>query len=66
MTYDTSQRRACATLGVNRGTVRRPHPPDRDAALRRRLRELAEERRRFGAQRLHILLRREGLVVNHK
>lgn len=34
--------------------------------LRRRLRELAQERRRFGARRLHILLRQEGLVVNHK
>lgn len=43
-----------------------PPPQDRDADLRRRLRELAEERRRFGVQRLHILLRREGLVVNHK
>jgi putative transposase len=30
------------------------------------MRELAETRRRFGAARLHILLRREGLVVNHK
>ena len=28
--------------------------------------ELAESRRRFGAPRLHIMLRREGLVVNHK
>ena len=28
--------------------------------------ELAEERRRFGVVRLHVLLRREGLVVNHK
>ena len=64
--YDASQRRACATLGVNRGTVQRPVPPDRDVGLRRRLRELAQERRRFGAQRLHILLRQEGLVVNHK
>lgn len=64
--YDASQRRACVTLGVNRSTIRRPVPPDRDADLRQRLRELAQERRRFGAQRLHILLRREGLVVNHK
>ena len=30
------------------------------------MRELAEERRRFGVVRLHVLLRREGLVVNHK
>lgn len=37
-----------------------------DAALRRRLRELAAQRRRFGSPRLHVLLKREGLVVNHK
>jgi len=30
------------------------------------LRELAEQRRRFGCPRLHVLLRREGWVVNHK
>jgi hypothetical protein len=28
--------------------------------------ELARERRRFGYQRLHVLLKREGYVVNHK
>jgi putative transposase len=37
-----------------------------DAVLRSRLRELAEHRRRFGSPRLHVLLKREGLVVNHK
>ena len=39
--------------------------PD-DAVLRMRLRELASQRRRFGYRRLHILLTREGLVINHK
>ena len=34
--------------------------------MRKRLRELAEQRKRFGSPRLHILLKREGLVVNHK
>jgi len=34
--------------------------------VRKRLRELAEQRKRFGSPRLHILLKREGLVVNHK
>src|SRR5947209_14229498 len=38
--------------------------PDKD--LRQRLRELAEQRRRFGYKRLHVLLRREGWKVNHK
>lgn len=28
--------------------------------------ELALERRRFGYRRLHILLRREGIELNHK
>jgi transposase InsO family protein len=39
-------------------------PSDRD--LRDRMRELAAERRRFGYRRLHVLLRREGLVQNRK
>ena len=30
------------------------------------MRELAEQRRRFGSPRIHVLLKREGLVVNHK
>lgn len=34
--------------------------------MRQRLRELALERVRWGYRRLHVLLRREGLVVNHK
>ena len=40
--------------------------PVSDEQLRKRLRELAEQRKRFGSPRLHILLKREGLVVNHK
>ena len=37
-----------------------------DVAIRQRLRELAGQRKRFGSPRLHILLKREGLVINHK
>lgn len=39
---------------------------DPQTALRQRMRELAEARRRFGCKRLHVLLRREGWKVNHK
>jgi putative transposase len=50
----------------DRTSVRyRSSRPD-DAAVRARLRELACVRRRFGYRRLHILLRREGIVMNHK
>jgi len=34
--------------------------------VRQKLIELAKERSRFGYRRLHVLLRREGLVINHK
>jgi putative transposase len=61
-----SERRACNLLDVNRCTFRREPPVDKDAALRARMREIAETRQRFGAPRLHVMLRREGLVINHK
>jgi len=66
VTYKVSERRACSALGADRTSMRyRGHRPD-DEAARMRLRELASVRRRFGYRRLHILLRREGIVMNHK
>jgi putative transposase len=64
--YEVSERRACSALGADRTSVRyRSSRPD-DAAVRGRLCELAAIRRRFGYRRLHILLTREGIVMNHK
>lgn len=64
--YRVSERRACQAIGVDRSSVRyRSRRPD-DGAIRTRLRELAAFRRRFGYRRLYILLRREGLCLNHK
>ena len=64
--YEVSERRACSALGADRTSVRyRSRRPD-DATARVRLHELASIRRRFGYRRLHILLRREGIVMNHK
>jgi putative transposase len=63
--FDVSERRACSTLGADRTSVRYRSRPD-DAPIRARLRELAAIRRRFGYRRLHILLVREGPVMNHK
>lgn len=37
-----------------------------DEKLRTRLRELAEQRKRWGCPMLHAVLKREGLVQNHK
>lgn len=70
-TYQVSQRRACRVVGINRAAAR--YRPQRKAelvhkeeAVQSRLVELARERPRFGYRRLGVLLRREGLVANHK
>jgi putative transposase len=55
-----SERRACSIVAVDRTTVRYRSRRPAEAELRGRLRELANQRRRFGYRRLFILLRREG------
>ncbi len=64
--HGISERRACAILGADRRSVRYISRRGDDAPVRARLRALAGERRRFGYRRLGLLLRREGLVLNHK
>ncbi len=64
--FELSERRACRIIGCVRMTVRYCSRRPADTELRDRLRALAHERRRFGYRRLHVLLRREGFVVNHK
>jgi putative transposase len=61
-----SQRRACTLVGLDRKSYRYRSSRDDDEAIRRRLRELASARRRFGYRRLGLLLAREGITINHK
>lgn len=61
-----SERSACKLFQLHRSTRRYFSRRPSDQALRERLKALAAERPRFGYPRLHILLRREGLKVNHK
>jgi putative transposase len=63
---DYSRWRACKLVGIDPKTYRYASRRPDDTAIRVRLRALAAERRRFGYRRLHILLRREGLQLNHK
>ena len=64
--YAVSQRRACQAIGADRSSVRYRSRRADDGHIRARLREIAAVRRRFGYRRLHVLLRREGLALNHK
>ena len=64
--HGMSERRACSVVGADRKSMRYRSRRADDGELRSRLRELAQVRRRFGYRRLHILLRRDGVVINHK
>lgn len=62
-----SERRACQLAGVSRSVHAYQAKTSGDnTLLKDRLIELAHERRRFGYRRLHVLLRRDGVRVNHK
>lgn len=64
--HGMSERRACKTIGACRMTVRYEATRGDDSALRERMKAIAHERRRFGYRRIHVLLKREAYVVNHK
>jgi len=55
-----SERRACSIVGADRKMVRYRSRRAPDDALRARLRDLANERKRFGYRRLFVLLRQDG------
>jgi putative transposase len=62
-----SERRACRWLGFHRSAVRYVvRPREAERALRERLRELADEKPRWGSPMLTWRLRREGFKDNHK
>ena len=55
-----SERRACDIVSADRKMIRYQSRRPADTALRARLRDLANERKRFGYRRLFILLRQNG------
>ena len=65
--HHRGERKACGLIRLARSTKRyQARPRTDEQALRKRLRELAAERPRFGYRRLTALLRREGRSVNPK
>ena len=63
--HGMSERRACKATGSCRMTMRYQTTRANDGVLRQRMKAIAQERRRFGYRRIHVLLKREGFVVNH-
>ena len=64
--WDVSERRACRVLKAPRSTQQYKSIRDDQANLKKRIKEIAETRVRYGYRRIHVLLRREGWAVNPK
>src|SRR5690606_36882798 len=64
--HGVSQRRACQALRIDRSTVRYASVRPNDAPLREAMKAVASERRRFGYRRIHVILDRQGIVMNQK
>jgi len=64
--YEMSERRARSLIGADRSSVRYRHRRPDDRELREVLRGAAETHRRFCYRRLHVVLRRDGHVLNRK
>ena len=59
-----SERRACTIVAADRKMIRYRSGRPPDTELRARLRDLANQRRRFGYRRLFILLRDQGQDIS--
>jgi putative transposase len=65
--FGLSMRRACRLMGLSRtGFGYKAKERQDEQVIRKRIRELAQRWRRFGSARLHVMLRREGFLINHK
>jgi putative transposase len=64
--HGLSQRRAAFLVKSAPRVLRYQSRRSDETPVRQRLRELAGERPRFGYRRLHVFLRREGIVINRK
>ena len=66
-TYQLSERRTCRLLDFNRSSKRyKPIDKTEDKEITNRLIRLASRWKRFGYRRLHVMLQRENIHINHK
>lgn len=64
--WGVSIRRACGAIRFDTSSYHYKSRRADQAAIERRIKEIAETRVRYGYRRVHVLLRREGWVINMK
>lgn len=65
-TRGLSERHALRVVRMSASSLRYRPAPDRNGALRERIRTLAYRHRRYGAGMIYLKLRQAGEIVNHK
>jgi putative transposase len=65
--FEYSERRGCSMVGISRSVARyEPKEREGESELRDQIRGLSRRHKRYGYRRVTALIRREGLIVNHK
>ena len=64
--FGHTETKACGLVGISRSLYRYTPGSTDDTVLKERMKVLAQQKPRYGVRRLHIILKKESLVVNHK
>lgn len=65
--YRLSERRACELIQISRSTMRYQSKSSKKfGILRKKIIEIALQKKSYGYRRIHVLLKRNGICVNHK
>jgi len=64
--FGQSRRRICRLIGLSLSTWHYKAKPDDNPQIRQRLKDFSGIRHRWGYRKMHEILRREGIIINHK
>lgn len=64
--HQLSERKSCQLVGLRRSVERHASKKADQSVLKAKICAIARARPRFGYRRIHLLLRKQGLRVNHK
>lgn len=64
--FKLTERKACRYLSAERSFVRYKKRPDKNVEVKARINHWVEKRPRYGQPRIHEMLLRDGLHINHK
>lgn len=64
--HNRSERRACQLVGAYRSVIRYSSRKKDEHDLVNKIKQIAYEKRRYGYRRIHTIMKRAGVKINHK